>query len=204
MDACMYVVARNVYRHRFCLVAAWIVATLIFTVPALVLVLRRTVAELQRAPKRCSRSLQGRQNGTAPSPKVGMDKTPPAGTQSAAAMEVLDSHHGPGFSFGCRIASQMLQRFHLNWTQEEIDQSTHVVPVGSIHADSLPICMLMLMIVSFSRAPSAEVFFGLLPPPSSGLAPLSWGLKMSVCFGLLSMLSFCGFVDSARPEGICQ
>ena len=50
MDACMYVVARNVYRHRFCLVATWIVATLIFTVPALVLVLRRTVAKLQRVP----------------------------------------------------------------------------------------------------------------------------------------------------------
>ena len=200
MDACMYVVARNVYRHRFCLVAAWIVATLIFTVPALVLVLRRTVAELQTAPKMQPEPTER------DCPKVGMDKTPPAGTQSAAAMEVLDSHHGPGFCFGgCRIASQTLQRFHLNWTQEEIDQSTHVVPVGSIiHADSLPICMLMLMIVSFSRAPSAEVFFGLLPPPSSGLAPLSWGLKMSVCFGLLSMLSFCGFVDSARPEGICQ
>ncbi|CAE7671957.1 mmpL11 [Symbiodinium pilosum] len=64
MDACMYVIARRVYRYRFCLVGTWVTAATVFTIPALILVLRRT---------------------------VGMDKTPPAGTQSAAAMEVLDS-----------------------------------------------------------------------------------------------------------------
>lgn len=64
MDACMFVIARSVYKHRWALVITWGVLTLFFTPPALYLVLRKT---------------------------VGMDKTPPAGTQSAAAMHVLDS-----------------------------------------------------------------------------------------------------------------
>eukprot|EP00434_Breviolum_minutum_P003834 symbB.v1.2.003373.t1/scaffold189.1/size277183/10 len=63
MDACMYTIARSVYQHRWALVIAWGVITLFFTPPALYLVLRKT---------------------------VGMDKTPPAGTQSAAAMHLLD------------------------------------------------------------------------------------------------------------------
>eukprot|EP00913_Durusdinium_trenchii_P018079 g16988.t1 len=64
MDACMFVIARSVYRNRWPLVIAWGVVTFFLTPPALYLVLRKT---------------------------VGMDKTPPAGTQSAAAMQVLDS-----------------------------------------------------------------------------------------------------------------
>ena len=48
MDACMYVIARSVYRHRFCLVGTWIIAAVIFTIPALILVVRRTVPQLHR------------------------------------------------------------------------------------------------------------------------------------------------------------
>ncbi|CAJ1364557.1 unnamed protein product, partial [Effrenium voratum] len=64
MDACMLSIARAVYRNRWPLVIMWLGATLFFTPPALYLVLRKT---------------------------VGMDKTPPRGTQSAAAMRFLDS-----------------------------------------------------------------------------------------------------------------
>ncbi|CAE8683167.1 unnamed protein product [Polarella glacialis] len=60
----MMVVARCVFRCRYFLVFFWVGLTVVLTPPALILVLRRT---------------------------VGMDKTPPAGTGSAAAMNMLDS-----------------------------------------------------------------------------------------------------------------
>lgn len=47
MDACMFVIARNVYRHRWPLVITWAVLTLFLMPPALYLVLRKTVAGLK-------------------------------------------------------------------------------------------------------------------------------------------------------------
>ena len=47
MDACMYVIAKSVYKHRFCLVGAWVTAATVFTIPALILVLRRTATWLK-------------------------------------------------------------------------------------------------------------------------------------------------------------
>ena len=46
MDACMFVIARNVYRHRYPLIIIWAVLTLFSTPPALYLVLRKTVGGL--------------------------------------------------------------------------------------------------------------------------------------------------------------
>lgn len=46
MDACMFVIARSVYRNRWPLVIAWGVVTFFLTPPALYLVLRKTAAGL--------------------------------------------------------------------------------------------------------------------------------------------------------------
>lgn len=51
MDACMFVIARSVYKHRWALVITWGVLTLFFTPPALYLVLRKTAAWLSSIPK---------------------------------------------------------------------------------------------------------------------------------------------------------
>jgi len=64
MDACMWFVGKIVFRNRWCLLITWIILAVVLTGPALVLILQRT---------------------------VGLDKTPPAGTGSALAMQVLDS-----------------------------------------------------------------------------------------------------------------